>query len=344
MTGILGMVEKEHSVGAVLGRFQFFHKGHERLIVEAAAKCDILLILIGSSQEFGTAKNPMSLMQRSHTICECLVSNGIDDVLLIPVADVLYDDQAWLDNVLDSIAVWDIELPEQTPLYCFDRGGDHQERQMMEPYFKTHCLGDDHCGTSSTEVRHKYYYPLLSADWRLGLPKYSWEYIETLDLSPAKEEAYEQHKEDWKWNPAKEFAPFPLPNFDCVDMIVRDHLGDILTIVRGEYPGKGKLAMPGGAVDLGETFLQAAVRELKEETGLTAKVEDVKFLDLFSAGLRGGNRNTFVYYVDFESCEGILSPQEGEVQSLQWSKVPEIGEHGWFSDHAHIINKVLKEI
>jgi ADP-ribose pyrophosphatase YjhB (NUDIX family) len=51
----------------------------------------------------------------------------------------------------------------------------------------------------------------------------------------------------------------------------------LLTIRRGIPPGVGKLALPGGYVDLGETWQHAAARELWEEAGIridAAEVED----------------------------------------------------------------------
>lgn len=49
-------------------------------------------------------------------------------------------------------------------------------------------------------------------------------------------------------------------------VIVRD--GKILLIKRRNEPGKGLWAVPGGKVEYGETLRDAAVREVKEETGL----------------------------------------------------------------------------
>ncbi len=42
----------------------------------------------------------------------------------------------------------------------------------------------------------------------------------------------------------------------------------VLLAKRGKEPHKGKWSLPGGSVKLGETVVEAAVREMEEETGL----------------------------------------------------------------------------
>ncbi|MEU0360029.1 NUDIX hydrolase [Streptomyces cyaneofuscatus] len=51
--------------------------------------------------------------------------------------------------------------------------------------------------------------------------------------------------------------------------------GHVLLIQRRWDPHAGSWALPGGHVDAGETSLQAAVRELEEETGITVPVDAV---------------------------------------------------------------------
>lgn len=44
----------------------------------------------------------------------------------------------------------------------------------------------------------------------------------------------------------------------------------ILLIQRGKPPGEGEWSLPGGSQELGETLFQAAIREVREETGVEA--------------------------------------------------------------------------
>ncbi len=47
---------------------------------------------------------------------------------------------------------------------------------------------------------------------------------------------------------------------------------DVLLIQRGTAPRKGEWSIPGGRIEAGETESQAALRELSEETAVTANL------------------------------------------------------------------------
>jgi 8-oxo-dGTP diphosphatase len=66
----------------------------------------------------------------------------------------------------------------------------------------------------------------------------------------------------------------PIPTV-AVGLIARDRHGRLLLVRRGKPPAKGSWSLPGGRVEAGETLAQAAARELREETGLVARIGGV---------------------------------------------------------------------
>lgn len=64
-------------------------------------------------------------------------------------------------------------------------------------------------------------------------------------------------------------APAPNSLVPSANVVVEDEAGRILLIRRTD---NGNWALPGGAMDLGETIVQAGEREVLEETGIHCKV------------------------------------------------------------------------
>ena len=63
--------------------------------------------------------------------------------------------------------------------------------------------------------------------------------------------------------------PMSIKRTDCVGIVcIRG--GDVLLIQRGTAPRKGEWSIPGGRIEPGETEAQAALRELGEETNVSA--------------------------------------------------------------------------
>ena len=112
----------------------------------------------------------------------------------------------------------------------------------------------------------------------------------------------------------------------CALLIDAEHR--LLIIRRGHEPGMGKLGLPGGVVEGGETGEEAAAREVLEEVGL--RVSPASFRYLISLT----NRYLFQGYVwptidlfyiaELESFEGVkIDPAEvAEWMALPLNEVP----------------------
>ncbi|ATE52374.1 NUDIX hydrolase [Actinosynnema pretiosum] len=75
----------------------------------------------------------------------------------------------------------------------------------------------------------------------------------------------------------------------AVSAFIQNSSGDILMIRRTD---NDKYAIPGGTQDAGESLTQAAIREVKEETGVTIKIVDL--IGIYS------NPNHVIAYSDGE--------------------------------------------
>ena len=102
----------------------------------------------------------------------------------------------------------------------------------------------------------------------------------------------------------------------AVGAIVCDGDGQVLLLVRGKNPGKGRYGLPGGFIDPGETAEEALGREVREEIGLTLKSQ--RYLATFP------NEYTFHGFVlpvtdmffvaEVESFDGMVA-SDGEIDA-----------------------------
>ncbi|TVR69235.1 MAG: NUDIX hydrolase [Marinilabiliales bacterium] len=117
--------------------------------------------------------------------------------------------------------------------------------------------------------------------------------------------------------------PRPAVSGDCLIFGFDGEDLNILLIERGKEPYKGRWTFPGGFLDMDETTLQCAERELKEETGIEGgKLEQ---LGAFSGVDRDprGRVITIAYYTVVRNPEN--QPVAGDdAADARWFKVKDI--------------------
>lgn len=75
----------------------------------------------------------------------------------------------------------------------------------------------------------------------------------------------------------------PLPVAVALLPIDTDSGRGLVVVRRDIDPGRGELGLPGGFIEIGEAWREAAVRELREETTIEAKADEVSLFDVHSA-------------------------------------------------------------
>jgi ADP-ribose pyrophosphatase YjhB (NUDIX family) len=113
-----------------------------------------------------------------------------------------------------------------------------------------------------------------------------------------------------------------------VNVVVTNEGGDVLLIQRSD---NGNWAIPGGAIDLGESLTQAAVRETKEETGVTCEITGIVgiYTDPQHVILYTGNgeaRQEFSIVLTAQAVDGEPTPSD-ESSQVRWVTRDELAEY-----------------
>ena len=113
--------------------------------------------------------------------------------------------------------------------------------------------------------------------------------------------------------------------------------GEVLLIRRGKPPRHGEWSLPGGRIEWGETAAQAALRELREETGVTAEL--LGLLDVVDGLFKGPDGALERHYllVDYaarwisgepvagdDAAEARFWPLAAAIRQVQWSETRRI--------------------
>ena len=119
----------------------------------------------------------------------------------------------------------------------------------------------------------------------------------------------------------------------AVNVVVVNDAGEILLIRRTD---NGNWALPGGAIDLGESVAQAAVRETLEESGIECAItgivgiySDPKHVILYTSN--GEARQEFSIVLTARPLAGRPTPSS-KSSEVHWVPVSEV--HGYTMDRS----------
>lgn len=108
--------------------------------------------------------------------------------------------------------------------------------------------------------------------------------------------------------------------------------------------GRSRWGLPKGAVSAGETSQQAALREVKEETGLDAEI--IGLLDTIEYFFRAGDtliKKSVDFYL-MHHLGGTLTPQLSEVDDVEWFPLSKGMELASFDSERKVLSSALEQI
>jgi len=134
---------------------------------------------------------------------------------------------------------------------------------------------------------------------------------------------------------------YATPRLDVRAAIIRD--SKILLVKEAT---DGKWAMPGGWADVGDTPVEAAIREAKEESGFDVK--PLKVIGVYDANRQSGPLELFqavkiVYLCEIVSGEPSPSFETPEVRFFDLSELPELSHNRTNMKHIEHISAHLKD-
>lgn len=374
---------EKYNVAIFCGRFQPYHKGHHQALKKALSNAEQVLVLVGSSKAAPTVKNPFSFIQRKQMIEACLTDLEKIRVKILPLRDHFYSEDLWLSEFQEKVAPY-IEPTDSVALV--GRYKDASSYYLgMFPQWEFMDVGDtaninatdvrdilfdrdekqvipverDHYGTKVIEqVRVPWEWNEYHAwQWRATLANNAWKDLlpepvqQWLETSYFQKYQYAANVLEYmqlkKYKASWASAPYP-PTFVTADTVVLC-AGHVLLVRRKFNPGLGQYALPGGFIKQNEKIIDAALRELREETGISTvkaelmnHVDDSKVFDYPGRSLRGRTiTHAYCVRLPYKTLPAIKAGSDAE--NVKWIPIADAlaKEAEFFEDHYSILCSFL---
>lgn len=111
----------------------------------------------------------------------------------------------------------------------------------------------------------------------------------------------------------------------------------VLIEKRGSKPKKHKWALPGGHVEKGESIKEGAAREVKEETDVDIKPDDLMLIDQM---INEKGKHNYFYCVLLDEDHPAKSGSDAE--KAEWHDVDDLPNLAW--DNEDYVQKAVRKL
>lgn len=340
----------QHDLLVFIGRFQPVHSGHIEVIRTALALAKDVLVLVGSSNQPRTSKNPWTFGERMHMMYDSLTPAESARVGVRALRDQSYNDQKWAASVQEHVNAYcqTSGLPQTARIGLIGHTKDNSSYYLkMFPQWGLveHDMNE---AVSATDLRSLMYEGKSDKFLAGVVPPEVLEQVVAFKATSEFKLLAREYEMIKAYKKAWEAAPYP-PTFVTTDAVVVQS-GHILLIERNAAPGEGLFAMPGGFLNQNEWIEDGMLRELREETKLKVPVPvlrgSIKHKDVYDRPDRSLRGRTITHAFLIELPAGPLPPVKGsdDARKAFWLPINELDESKMFEDHYHVIQDMLDKL
>ena len=336
-------MNKKYDNAVVIMRGQPLHNAHLELINRAAELAKNVIILLGSSKQPRTFKNPFTFSERCGMILRSIKLDPAVQVYIEPLVDIPYNDQVWAINVQRIVA--ECTHGQSVCLLGHNKGPETYYLKLF-PQWALEEFDNVQNQLNATDIRELYFKTPYNQDYIKGVvPDDTLAFLNQFHGTDEYNAILDEKEFIAKYKQQFAGLAYP-PVFVTVDCCVIQS-GHVLVIQRRSNPGKGTFAMPGGFLDQNELIVDSAIRELKEETKIKVPVPvlkgNIKKTQVFDKPDRSFRGRTITHAFYIELPDGPLEKVKGsdDAKHACWVPISDLNPENFFEDHWHIIKTLI---